>query len=83
MIYLFFLSSLIGLFYGGPYHPIYITVGKEPVSKDPVEINCIPPRLNMWYRVVCIDGIGILLVIFLGGINETFDLFISKFFISL
>jgi hypothetical protein len=65
-----------------PY--IYITVGKEPVSKDPmVEINCIPPRLNMWYRVACIDGIGILLVVFLGGINEIFDLFISKFFISL
>jgi hypothetical protein len=45
--------------------PPYITVGKGPVSNDPmVEINCIPPRFNMWHRVVCIDGIGIILTVF-------------------
>jgi hypothetical protein len=49
--------------------PPYTTIGKGPVWKDPmVDINCIPPWLNMWYRVICIGGIGgigVLLVVFL------------------
>jgi hypothetical protein len=45
--------------------PLYTTVGKGPTWKNlTVEINYIPPWLNMWYRVVCIDGIGVLLIIF-------------------
>jgi hypothetical protein len=46
----------------------YATVRKGPEWKDPtIEINCIPPQLNMWYMVVCIcgiGGIGVLLVVF-------------------
>jgi hypothetical protein len=34
------------------------------------------PRLNMCYRVVCIGGIGVLFVVFLGGINEIYKFFI-------
>jgi hypothetical protein len=35
--------------------PPYTTIGKGPAWTDStIEINCIPPRLNMWYRVVCI-----------------------------
>jgi hypothetical protein len=33
----------------------------------------------MWYRVVCIGDIGVLLVVFLSGINEIYDFFISFF----
>jgi hypothetical protein len=61
-----------GLF--GPNGPIiftvspYTTVEKGPVWKNLMaEINCIPPQLNLWYRVVCIGGIGgivVLLIVF-------------------
>jgi hypothetical protein len=37
----------------------------------------------MWYRVVCIsgmDGIKVLLDVYLGGINEIYDFFISIVF---
>jgi hypothetical protein len=38
--------------------PPYTTVRKGPVWKAPTaEINCIPPRLKLWYRVICIVGI--------------------------
>jgi hypothetical protein len=61
----------------------YPTVGEGLVWKDlTVEINCTRPQFNMWYRVVCIGGIcgiEVLLVVFLGGINEVYDLFISIF----
>jgi hypothetical protein len=33
--------------------------------------------------MLCISGIGVLLVVFLGGINEIYDFFISIFFICL
>jgi hypothetical protein len=42
-----------------------------------IEINCIPPRLNMWYKVIYIGGIVVLLTFFLSGTNETYDFFIS------
>jgi hypothetical protein len=54
---------------------------KGPVWKDPtVEMNCIPPWLNTWYRVICISGIGgigALLVVFF--INNIYDFFTSIF----
>jgi hypothetical protein len=62
-----------------PFFGVNTTVEKEPVWKDlMVEINCIPPQLNLWYRVVCIGGIGgigVLLIVFLDGINEIYNFF--------
>jgi hypothetical protein len=72
-----------GDIYGGPYHhipllPPHTTVVKGLVRKDlMVEINCIPPQLNLWHRVVCIGGIEVLLDFFDIEIYVFFHLFFS------
>jgi hypothetical protein len=72
----------VELFYDGSCH--LISLLERIILKDStVEINWIPLRLNMWYRVVCIGCIGVLLVVFLRVINEIYDSLFQTFLISL
>jgi hypothetical protein len=43
----------------------------------------MPPRLTMWYRVVCIDGIGVLLIVFSWWHKWNIWFLYFNFFISL
>jgi hypothetical protein len=57
---------------------------KKPAWKDPmVEIKCIPPQHNMWYRVACISGIRVSLVVFSWWHKQNTWFLYFIFFISL
>jgi hypothetical protein len=58
-----------GLFYGGPYHPIPLLENDQHEMIERLRLIVYHHNLHMWYRVVCIGGMG--------GIEVLLKVFIS------
>jgi hypothetical protein len=52
------LTCLEGLFYGGPYHPISLLKNDRYERIRRLRLIVYHHNLHMWYRVICIGGMG-------------------------